>query len=223
MIAKSSDAVRSNDDPVRILIVDDHPLIREGLTARISTESDMSVCAQADDAAQALAILERSPADLVIIDLYLHGRLALDLIKAIAKRFPGTQSLVVTAYDENVFAERALLAGAKGFVNKQRRSDEVVDAIRSVLKGNVYISAETGRRLLRRDRSGPDEVARLTSREVEVFELIGRGYGTSAIANRLEVSVHTIDSHRQNIRQKLDLKSGAELTQRAVQWLLENR
>lgn len=184
----------------------------------------MTVIGEAADAEEALAALERMSADAAIVDLKLPGRSGLDLIKAIRARFPETRALVVSAYPEELFAERALRAGALGYVSKRHGSAEVVEALRLLARGKRYVSEPLRRRLSGSLAAGDaaDELAALSDREIEIFRLIGEGESTSAIAAKLHLSVHTIDSHRENIRYKLNLKSGAELTQRAVRWVLEN-
>lgn len=212
----------------KILIVDDHPMMREGLAARIEAQPDMVPCGEACDVDDALAQFKTAKPDLLIVDLSLKTGHGLDLIKEIRARDENVKILVVTAFDESLYAERALRAGAQGFINKQEVQESIIDAIRTVLDGRRYLSETMTQRMValavgtRDDRSGSDPVGRLSDRELEVFTLIGRGKTTSTIAHQLHLSVHTIDSHREKIRHKLNLKNGAELTQRAVQWVLEN-
>lgn len=211
-----------------ILIVDDHPLMREGLAARISSQPDMIVCGEASDVDDALAQFRATAPDLVIVDLNLKTGHGLDLIKEIRSRDEHVKVLVVTAFEESLYAERALRAGAQGYINKQEVQEKIIDAMRTVLAGRRFLSEWMTQHLVAQAVGGKDErptqdpVSRLSDRELEVFTLIGRGKTTSAIAGQLHLSVHTIDSHREKIRHKLKLKSGAELTQRAVQWVLEN-
>ena len=214
--------------PSKILIVDDHPMMREGLGARIASQSDMVVCGEACDINDALAQFRATRPDLMIVDLSLKTGHGLDLIKEIRATNDEVKLLVVSAFDESLFAERVLRAGAQGYINKQEVQENIIDAIRTVLAGRRYLSDAMTERLVTQAVSGDDEaaggdsVARLTDRELEVFTLIGRGKTTAAIASQLQLSVHTIDSHREKIRHKLNLKNGAELTQRAVQWVLES-
>jgi DNA-binding NarL/FixJ family response regulator len=212
----------------KILIVDDHPMMREGLAARITAQPDLATCGEACDINDALAQFKASQPDLIIVDLSLKTGHGLDLIKEIRARDEKVKILVVTAFDESLYAERSLRAGAQGFINKQELQESILDAIRTVLDGRRYLSDTMTQRLVARAVGGKDSnahgdpVERLSDRELEVFTLIGRGKTTSAIANQLHLSVHTIDSHREKIRHKLNLKNGAELTQRAVQWVLES-
>jgi DNA-binding NarL/FixJ family response regulator len=224
MVVTSSKFRRSS----KILIVDDHPMMREGLAARIATQSDMVVCGEACDINDALARFRATKPDLMIVDLSLKTGHGLDLIKEIRATNNDVKLLVVTAFDESLYAERALRAGAQGYINKQEVQENIIDAIRTVLDGRRFLSDAMKERLVTQavgggdEAAGSDPVARLSDRELEVFTLIGRGKTTGAIASQLQLSVHTIDSHREKIRHKLNLKNGAELTQRAVQWVLEN-
>ena len=213
--------------PARILIVDDHPLVREGLTTRISAQSDMEVCGEADGAADALAARKTVRPDLVIIDISLKSGHGIELVKDIKSREPKLKMLVLSAYDESLYAERALRAGALGYLNKQECREKVLDAIRTVLEGKRYLSPTmtdrmVGQAIIGAAEGGSSLVDALSDRELEVFQLIGQGLGSSDIATRLHLSVYTIDSHREKIKRKLNLRTGTELTQRAVQWVLEN-
>jgi DNA-binding NarL/FixJ family response regulator len=165
---------------------------------------------------------------LVIVDLQLKTGHGLDLIKELRARNQTAKMLVVSAYDESLFAERAMRAGAMGYINKQEVQEKIIDAVRTVLSGRRFLSDQMTQRLVsqavggRSEAATTDPVARLSDRELEVFQLIGQGKSTRSIAKQLHLSVHTIDSHREKIRHKLNLANGAELTQRAVQWMLEN-
>ena len=211
----------------RILIVDDHPLVREGLRTRISAHTDLLVCGEAEGVDEALRQIKTLSPDLVIFDLQLAEGHGIDLIKDVHSRFPSIKVLVVSAFDESLYAERALRAGADGYVNKRELQDSVIDALRTVLAGERYLSPTITKKLVgqaikRTDPAEVEPIQRLSNRELEVFELIGRGHTTGAIARQLHLSVHTIDTHRAKIRHKLGVKNGAELMQRAVQWILES-
>lgn len=211
----------------RILIVDDHPLMREGLASRIAPQPDMEVCGEADSVAQGLAQVKATSPDLVIVDIQLFESHGIELIQEIHAHFPSIRMLAVSAFDESLYAERALRAGAHGYINKRELQDNILDAIRTVLSGQRYVSEKMTQQLVAQAISGKDPtqsdpVQRLSDRELEVFQLIGRGKSTSAIADQLYLSVHTIDTHREKIRHKLGVKNGTELMQRAVQWVLEN-
>jgi DNA-binding NarL/FixJ family response regulator len=212
----------------KILVVDDHPLVREGFASRISAQPDMQICGEAADVEEGLAAFNATMPDLTIVDLSLKAGHGLDLIKEIAARAPKAKMLVVSAFDESLYAERALRAGAMGYLGKQECRENVIDAIRTVLSGRRYLSPQMTERLLGhaiggRDSEQTDVSEKLSDRELQVFQLIGQGLSTGAIAKQLRRSPHTIDTHREKIKTKLNLKTGAELTQRAVQWSLENR
>ena len=210
----------------RIALVDDHPLVREGLNARIAAQPDLEVCCEADDPESALALIRERKPDLVIVDVALRHGSGLDLIKTLSAIGNGLRILVVSAYDEELFAERMLRAGAHGYVNKQELHGTVLEAIRAVLAGEIYLSAGLAQRLASQAVSGrrsTQGLEVLSDRELQIFELIGRGAGTRAIAAQLHLSVHTIESHREHIRAKLNLRNGTELLRRAVLWTLESR
>ena len=210
---------------VTIAIVDDHPLVREGLAARINAQPDMEVCGEAADIESALELIVAKRPALVIVDIALRDGHGIDLIKRIVAAGVNTRMLVVSAYDESFFAERALRAGALGYINKQELQGQVIEALRTVLRGERYLSAAMAQRLIAQaigSKVAQGGTEALTDRELQIFQLIGRGKSTREIANDLNVSVHTIDSHREHIRAKLDLRTGTELIQRAVQWHIEN-
>lgn len=210
---------------VSILIVDDHPLVREGLSARISSQPDLEVCGEAATLEEASILIRTLRPTLILLDLALKGGNGLDLIRRMRSRRGEPRVLVVSAYDEALFAERAIRAGAQGYINKQELQASVIEAIRSVLRGEVFLSAELTRRLANQVLAGTAGLRgpkALSNRELQVFERIGRGRSTREIAEELRLSVHTIESHRESIRAKLELRSGTELMQRAVIWALEN-
>jgi DNA-binding NarL/FixJ family response regulator len=210
---------------VSIAIVDDHPLVREGLAARICAQPDMEVCGEAEGIESALELIMIKRPALVIVDIALRDGHGIDLIKRIAATGINTRMLVVSAYDESLFAERALRAGALGYINKQELQGKVVEALRTVLRGERYVSTAMAQRLIAQaigSKAAQGGIETLTDRELQIFQLVGRGKSTREIAHELNVSVHTIDSHREHIRAKLDLHNGTELIQRAVQWHIEN-
>ena len=211
--------------PIRVLIVDDHPLVREGLIARISAQPDLEVCGEASDVDQALSLAGITRPALMTVDLALKGGNGLDLIKKVKARDLSPKILVVNAYEEILFAERALRAGAQGYVNKQEVQGSIIDAIRTLLRGELYLSANMMQRLAGQALFGSGVsrggVEGLSDRELQIFQLIGRGNSTRLIAEQLHLSVHTIESHREKIRIKLRLRNGTELLQSAVQWVLE--
>lgn len=211
----------------RILIVDDHPTVRDGLATRISNEPNLDVCGAAEDIDEALRLVSQLKPDLVIIDISLKTGHGIDLIKQLRRRNPQAKMLVHSMYDELVYAERSLQAGALGYLNKQTASETVVDAIHTVLTGKTYLSPEMTERIVKSRvgstiEPGKSPIEGLSNRELEVLTLIGRGQTTGAIANRLHLSVHTIDTHREKLKAKLKLANSAELNRYAVQWVLEN-
>lgn len=220
----------SLDRPARILVVDDHPVVRFGLREMLSHEPDLDVCGEAASASEALSLLDSLTPDVAIIDLSLRGTSGLELIKQIRNRRPEVKMLVSSMHDEALFAERALQAGAMGYVQKREAVDEIAGALRRVLEGKIYLSSEMTQRLLgktARVASGEKAapvlgVASLSDRELEVFSLIGEALTTQQIAERLHLSVKTIESHRENIKRKLDLANTNELIRRAVEWTLHS-
>lgn len=219
----------------RILIVDDHPLIREGVAAVLGRQCDMEVCGQASDVNEAIAHITQLQPDLVILDISLKGGTGMDVIKQLrpAQRAKGSNDsvavkiLVHSAHDDSLYAERVLQAGAMGYINKQEAPELLVAAARRVLSGKVYASPQVAERLLdraicRHSQAGTDGIESLSDRELQVFRLIGEAVASRRIAEQLFISVHTVETHRENIKKKLGLKTGPELSQRAVQWVLEN-
>jgi DNA-binding NarL/FixJ family response regulator len=209
----------------RILIVDDHPMVREGLAMHIATQGDMEVCGEADNTASALSLLESTRPDLIVVDISLKDSNGMDLIRRIRDREENLRILVWSMYPENLYAERALRAGAKGYLNKSRATRELMDAIRSVLNGKTYVSGDFAESILLQIGNGKDgttlQIECLSDRELQAFEMIGHGMTTEAIATKMQVSSKTIETYRMRIKQKLGIKHASELVQRAAQWVLE--
>ena len=208
----------------RVLLVDDHPLVCEGLAQRINEESDMEVCGQAQNAHAALEAIEKLQPHVAVIDISLGKGNGIELIKDIKVRHPFLPALVLSMHDETLYAERSLHAGAKGYVMKQEDTSIVLRAIRQVLQGQIYLSEKVKEGIVNRV-SGNMPKGEITSlsqqlsdREFEVFQLIGDGYGTNEIAERLHLSMKTVASHRENIKRKLNLNTTDELTRRAIHW-----
>jgi DNA-binding NarL/FixJ family response regulator len=212
----------------RLLIVDDHPVMRRGLTQLISELGNMEVCGEAASKKETLQAIADLVPDLAIIDISLGDDSGLDVVKAIKERFPNTRILVHSMHDEAVFAERVLAAGALGYVGKNETSETLIQAIRKVLAGEIHLSTRMTNRVIRRSVgvketvAGETPLSLLSNREIQIFEMIGRGLVTKQIANRLHLSVKTIESHRENIKAKLRLTNATELTREAVRWVLEN-
>jgi DNA-binding NarL/FixJ family response regulator len=211
----------------RILIVDDHPIVREGLSHRIAAQPDMVVCGNAADVNDAIERIGETSPSLAIVDISLRNSDGLDLVKAIVARFPGVRVLVHSMYDESIYAERCLRAGAHGYINKEEDPEVVIEAIRLVAAGSIYMSATMTNRVLGQTLHGlphhEDSLVALTDRQLEVFRLIGEGEGVRNISQRLHISVHTVETHRENIKRKLGIEQLSELNRRAVLWVQENR
>ncbi len=208
----------------RVLIVDDHQIMRQGLAALVDQEDDLTVCDQAEDIHGALDAIERSRPDIAIIDLSLKECSGLDLIKDVQIRWPDLKIMVLSMHDESFYAERVLRAGAKGYVTKAEVATKVIDGLRAVLAGDIYVSQKIAEKMLRKMVGGKNKVDmfpldRLSDREFEVFELIGQGLQSKEVAERLHLSSKTIDAHRDHIKKKLDLDSATGLLTYAVQWV----
>jgi DNA-binding NarL/FixJ family response regulator len=210
----------------RILVVDDHPLVRRGLRELVADEPDLEVCGEADDVAQALRQVATTHPDIVIVDLTLKSGHGLDLVQEIRALDKQIKVLVSSMHDESLFAERALRAGATGYISKQEPPEKLIDAIRQVLRGEICLSSRMSNRLLHRLTTGEpleqNPIASLSDRELEVFEMIGQGISTKQIARKLDLSYKTIETHRQKIKSKLNLKNSTELSRHATQWVLES-
>jgi DNA-binding NarL/FixJ family response regulator len=212
----------------RVLIVDDHPPVREALALRIGRQADLEVCGEAADTREALRLVGQCQPDVAVIDISLKTGNGIDLIKRIKDRNDHVRILVWSMHSESLYAERALRAGALGYVNKDQATDRIVEAIRRVLEGKVYLSETMTEALLQRAVGGTREgatrspVELLADRELEVFRLIGEGVKTTEIAERLHLSVKTVETYRDRIRQKLDLSDGTKLAHYATEWVLEN-
>lgn len=213
---------------VRIALIDDHALVRDGLAALISKYPDLEVCGQAEDAKEAVEIVGRTQPHIAIVDISLKNSSGIDLISRIKSRYNSVRVIVSSMHDETVYAERALQAGAMGYVHKQQGSERIIDAIRSVMEDRIYVSEEVSNRLLARAAKKGSDVERspiesLSNRELQVFELIGRGYSTRKIAEQLHLSTKTIDTYRQNIKLKLDLTDAAQVNHYAAQWVVSEQ
>lgn len=211
--------------PHRILIVDDHPIVREGLRALISQQPDLVVCGEAESVTEAMELVASSEPDIAVIDISLKGSDGLELIRRIKEQHGSVRMLVSSMHDESLYARRSLRAGALGFVSKENAALQIIDAIRRVLDGRIYLSEEMSEQLISRmlrpnEESGSPSVESLSDREFEVFRWIGHGLTTREIAEQLNLSVKTVETYRQRIRLKLGLRNGAELAHRASQWVL---
>ncbi len=209
----------------RVVIVDDHPALCEGLGHRISAQGDLEVCGHAADVDEALAKIRQVQPDVAIVDIALKDSDGLELIKALKSLHKQVRALVHSMYEESLYADRCLHAGAMGYVNKEADPDEVIKAIREILAGRVYLSPTMTSTILGRTVSGvepqSDPIDTLTDRQLEIFRLIGEGLTAHQIADRLHISVHTVETHRENIKRKLNIDTASELTRRAVLWKTE--
>jgi len=220
-------AIRPDINKTRatVLIVDDHPIVRQGLKLLIDQEPDLIVCGEAENARSVLPAIHDLKPSIAVIDLSLGRDSGIELIKTIRLQHPDLPLLVLSMHDETLHAERALRAGAKGYIMKQEAPEKVIVAIRQVLQGKIYVSDAMSAKMLntfidsRRDEpSSPIEL--LSDRELQVFQLLGRGLGTRQVADQLNVSIKTVEAYRANIKEKLNLKGSAELVQHAIHWVL---
>lgn len=206
----------------KVLLVDDHPILRQGLAQLLGQEKDIFICGQFEEASKALEAVTQLKPDAAIVDISLKGSSGIELLKNIKVQFPRMLVLVLSMHDESLYAERALRAGASGYIMKQEPPDQVLVALRKVLGGEIYLSPAMNSKLMHQLVSGrPTEtgslIERLSDRELEIFGLIGQGRGTRQIAEQLHLSVKTVESHRAHIKEKLNLKNATELVHRAIQ------
>ena len=208
-----------------IMIVDDHPIVANGIQQLIDREPDMKVIQSVQDAESAIKYIEKYTPDLMIVDISLKGsNNGIDLIKSLKKRYPKIKSLVLSMHEENLYAERAIKAGAKGYIMKNDLTDNIVKAIRSILNGNLYLSETITSKLLNQVvneeeiKDDDNGIEKLSDRELEVFQLIARGIKTGDIAREINISVKTVEAHKLRIKNKLNLKSSNELNKYAIEW-----
>lgn len=212
----------------RVFVVDDHPIVRQGLALLINRESDLAVVGEAEDAQNAMQAVMSAKPDILIVDISLNGPDGLDLLKNVRTKYPELPVLILSMHDESIYAERALRAGAQGYIMKQEATEKVLVAIRRILSHEIYISERIANRMLQRyigsrGTGRPYSVADLTDRELEVFRLIGEGHSTRQIAEELHISVKTVESYQAHIKEKLSLRSARELVQHAIQWSITEK
>lgn len=207
----------------RILLCDDHPIVREHLAGLISQQADLEVCASVKSAEEAIRAAASAKPDVAIIDLSLKETSGMELLKDLRDQYPDVQVLVLSMHDEALFAERVLRAGARGYITKQEGTARILLAIRRILAGNIYTSDKLSRYILNKAARGrpsaPSAVDDFTDRELEVFQLIGRGHSTRLIADELDVDVKTIETYRARIKEKLGVSTATELLQYAIGWV----
>jgi DNA-binding NarL/FixJ family response regulator len=217
------DSLPTTGRTARVLIVDDHPIVRQGLAQLLEQEEDLTVCGEASSAQSALEAIDRLEPNIVIVDILLKDINGIELIKMIKSQFGKMPVLVMSMHDESLYAERSLRAGARGYIMKEEATDKMLTAIRKVMAGDIYLSERMVSRILHRLAEGKDEAEspldRLSDRELEVFQLVGEGSSTRQIAERLNVSIKTVESYRAHIKEKLELASSTELVTQAVHWV----
>ena len=226
MTAERVQAVASTGIKTRtkVLLVDDHPILRQGVARLIAAQDDMVVCGEAEDCESAMALAEKELPDVAVVDLTLKNGNGVDLTRSLLARWPKLGVLVLSMRDDPFYAERAFRAGARGYVTKGEPCEQLLDGIRQVLAGDVFVGEQMAGRMVDKIVGGKgngrlQSVERLSERELEVFELIGRGIPTREIAAKLKLSVKTVDAHRENIKGKLKLKNAIELIRTAIQWV----
>jgi DNA-binding NarL/FixJ family response regulator len=207
----------------RVFVVDDHPIVRQGLALLINRESDLVVCGEAENAQAAMQSMAAARPDILVLDISLNGPDGLDLLKDLRTRNLTLPVLILSMHDESIYAERALRAGAQGYIMKQEATEKVLVALRRILSCEIYVSEHIANRMLQRfignrGAGRPSSIADLTDRELEVFRLIGEGHSTRQIAEELHISVKTVESYQAHIKEKLSLRSARELVQHAIQW-----
>lgn len=211
-------------EKTRIIIVEDHPIFRKGITDLINHEKDMEVCGGAEDVDSAMALIKKQSPDLVVVDLSLKHSNGIELIKQIRCQYKHMACLVLSMHDESLHAERCIIAGAGGYIMKQEASGVVVNAIREIRAGNLYVSNNVMSHILNKFRGRPaglheSPLKKLTDREMEIFQFIGKGYSSSDISQHLNISVKTIGTYRERIKSKLNIKQSSQLARHAVIWV----
>ncbi|GEP45615.1 response regulator [Brevifollis gellanilyticus] len=209
----------------RVMIVDDHPIFRDGITQLINTQPDLQVCGSVCSANLALSAVEELKPDMIVLDISIQGTNGIELMKSIRAQHPTLPAMMLSSHDENLYAERALRAGARGYVMKSAAPEQVIEGIRRILGGGLYLSEAIGSRLLdtflngRGPTTGGSGVEQLSDRELEIFRALGEGRGTREIARTLFLSVKTVETHRAHIKEKLKIQSANELVRAAVEWV----
>jgi len=224
MNSSRSSAVTSKQ---KVFLIDDHPIVRQGLALFIDREPDLMVCGEADGANSALQAIRESVPDFVVLDISLDGPDGLELLKTLRATYPNLPVLILSMHDESAYAERALRAGANGYIMKQEATEKVLTAIRQILRGDVYLSERLTKRMLQQFVHGAvsprDPLANLSDRELEVYRLIGAGHGTRQIADELHVSTKTVETYQAHIKEKLSLRNARELVQHAIESSLNEK
>ena len=215
------------DGKIKIILVDDHPVVRGGIAKFLEKEKDIEICGESDNASEAIKLINQHNPQIVIIDITLNDEIdGIELIKIIKSRFPEVYTLCLSMFEESVYAERAIRAGAKGYVQKSTNPQNVIVAIRRILDGKLYLSEDISDSIISkllhgRTKENIDNPADiLTDREFQIFLLVGNGFGAKEIAVKMDISINTVESHKKNIKDKLDIESTAELNRFAIQWVI---
>ncbi|MFH0975373.1 MAG: response regulator transcription factor [Spirochaetota bacterium] len=217
--------MNENKEIKKVLIVDDHPILRQGIKRVLEKESDLVISGEAASANEAMEIINRDKPDVAIIDITLSGNVnGIDLIRSIKERFPDIYTLVLSMHSESIYAERAIKSGAHGYIMKEDAAKNIINAVRTVLNDELYLSSELSKKLLNKlihKQGGSDlTIENLSNREFEIYQFIGNGFSTKEIANKLSLSIYTVESHKKNIKEKLRIKDSSELTRNAIQWVI---
>ena len=214
---------KKTPQPSRLLVVDDHSIVRHGLTALLSKEKDLAICGEAGSCEEARAAIKALEPDLLIVDITLKDGSGLDVIREARAADPKVKALVLSMHDESVYAEKALRAGARGYVMKENADEDIVEAIRTVLRGELYISTEVSAQMLREyigeEAAGKTGIESLTERELQIFECIGQGLSSRKIADQFSLSTRTVEVHRAHIKRKLQCEDAAQVVREAVRWV----
>jgi len=223
-MARKKQPDKADENKTNILLVDDHPIVRQGLAELINHQTDFVVCGQAEDAHQAMKAVKELKPDMAIVDISLKETSGMELIKDLNSQYPNLPVLALSMHDESLYAERALRAGARGYIMKDEATEKVIMAIHKILRGEIYISDKMATKMMRKLVGSSTElttspVERLSDRELEVFQLIGKGFGTRQISERLFLSIKTIETYRAHIKEKLHLADSAEMLRYAIQWV----
>jgi len=218
----------ANEKKIRVFVVDDHPIVRQGLRMIIEEEDNMDVCGESGNANDAIRLISDLEPDIVLVDISLEGTASgIDLVTSLKKRHPSIPALIISMHDDSLYAERSIMAGARGYVMKNQVEDVIITAINTVLSGELYLKQNTSLKIVSRLLHGSGEekqtsVDGLTDREFDIFRLLGQGLGTRKIANKLNISVNTVETHRRNIKKKLELTDSDELIMYAIRWGIES-
>ncbi len=211
---------------IKVMLVDDHPIVRQGLRDVLENTGDITVCSESGNANEAISLINREKPDVVIVDIMLDGNVnGIELVKSISERFPEIYTLVLSMHDESIYAERAIKAGARGYLMKDVAPRNIADAIRTIKNGDLYLKDDLSKKILEKMlNKNPDQKTvstdRLSNRELEIFQYIGNGCSIKEIAQKLNLSIYTVESHRRSIKVKMNIKTSADLTKNAIQWVI---